>query len=280
MPEVAETPQQPWGGGWTLEKLNILSAYLDAYTTALKDQPFHLTYVDAFAGSGSIELEHDDDRSAFLQGSVWRALEVTDRPFDSLLFIEKDRKNVAALETEMSGHSSRVTIAEGDANDELPRYCKRMGRFERAVVFLDPFALQVDWTTVEMLARTKKCDAWILFPVGAIRRMLPRAGQPRPQWQEHLNRVFGDESWRSFYHTSPQQRMFGEPPLEESESGVEQIVENYRARLQTVFAEVAPTRRTLLNSKSTPLFEFMFAAGNPRGAKIAIRIANYILENI
>lgn len=279
MPEVAETPQS-WGGGWTLEKLDILSAYLDAYTTALKDQPFHLTYVDAFAGSGSIELEHDDDRSAFLQGSVWRALEVTDKPFDSLLLIEKDPKNVATLEADLADHSSRVDIVDGDANDELPQYCRRMARFERAVVFLDPFALQVDWATVEVLAKTRKCDVWILFPAGAIRRMLPRAGQPRLQWQEHLNRVFGDDSWRSLYRTSRQQRMFGEPPLEESESGVEQIVENYRARLQTVFVEVAPTRRTLLNSKNVALFEFMFAAGNPRGAKIAIRIADHILKNI
>lgn len=279
MPEVAETPQV-FGGGWTREKLDILSAYLDAYTTALKGQPFRLTYVDAFAGSGSIELEQDDDRSAFLQGSVWRALDVADKPFDSLLFIEKDPENVAALKTEMSDHSSRVTIVAGDANDELPQYCRKMDKFERAVVFLDPFALQVDWATVEALAKTRKCDVWILFPAGAIRRMLPRAGQPHPQWQEHLNRVFGDDSWQLLYRTSPQQRLFDESPMEESESGVEQIVENYRIRLQTVFAEVAPTRRTLRNSRNTPLFEFMFAAGNPKGAKIAIRIANHILKNI
>ena len=44
-----------FGGSWTQEKLNILRGYLDAYTTALKDQPFKLIYIDAFAGSGNLD---------------------------------------------------------------------------------------------------------------------------------------------------------------------------------------------------------------------------------
>lgn len=46
-----------FGGPWTLQKLNILDRYLDAYTTALKNQPFNLIYVDAFAGEGSFSLQ-------------------------------------------------------------------------------------------------------------------------------------------------------------------------------------------------------------------------------
>ena len=271
---------QSFGDLWTKEKLDILEAYLDAYTTALKNQRFRLIYVDAFAGTGAIQIGSDDDRESFLEGSVWRALKVTDKPFDSLLFVENDKGKARALKVATIDHSERVDIVEGDANTELLRFCKEMDTYDRAVVFLDPFALQVDWATVEVLAKTGQCDVWILFPVGSIRRMLPRMGLPDPQWQERLNRVFGDDSWRLLYRTSPQQRMFGDPPLEESERGVEQIIENYRARLQTVFAEVAPTRRTLLTSKNVALFEFMFAAGNPRGAKIAIRIADHILKNI
>ena len=40
------------GGKWTIDKLDILERYLDAYTTALKNQPFKLMYIDAFAGTG------------------------------------------------------------------------------------------------------------------------------------------------------------------------------------------------------------------------------------
>jgi len=43
-----------FGGPWTQHKLKILELYLDAYTTALKNQPFKLVYIDAFAGTGHI----------------------------------------------------------------------------------------------------------------------------------------------------------------------------------------------------------------------------------
>ena len=48
-----------FGGDWTVHKLNILECYLDAYTTALKKQPFDLVYIDTFAGSGKIGLSPD-----------------------------------------------------------------------------------------------------------------------------------------------------------------------------------------------------------------------------
>ena len=44
-----------FGGPWTEQKLGILRAYLDAYTTALKNQPFTLIYVDGFAGAGLVQ---------------------------------------------------------------------------------------------------------------------------------------------------------------------------------------------------------------------------------
>ena len=66
-----------FGGDWTQEKLGILELYLDAYTTALKNKPFHLVYVDAFAGTGRImrdsgpgyETDEGDSRS-FIMGSA------------------------------------------------------------------------------------------------------------------------------------------------------------------------------------------------------------------
>ena len=45
---------QQFGGDWTIEKLDILTGYLDAYLTALKNFHFKKIYIDAFAGTGSI----------------------------------------------------------------------------------------------------------------------------------------------------------------------------------------------------------------------------------
>ncbi len=50
-----------------MEKLRILERYLDAYTTALKNQPFKLMYIDAFAGTG-LDDGQDDETTSLLKG--------------------------------------------------------------------------------------------------------------------------------------------------------------------------------------------------------------------
>ena len=88
-----------YGGPWTQQKLEILQRYLDAYTTALKKQPFVLTYVDAFAGAGSYAEARLNDYEEFQsscdegfgQVSRWTLIE---KQFDRLVFIEKDAAQV------------------------------------------------------------------------------------------------------------------------------------------------------------------------------------------
>ena len=123
---------QSFGGEWTREKLRMLKAHLDAYTTALKNTQFNLWYVDAFAGSGAIDaLDYDDER-ALLTGSTQIALDVTDRPFDHFLFIEKDPANAQSLRDRVGalGEASRTRVEQGDANSSLPAFCDSMGRLD------------------------------------------------------------------------------------------------------------------------------------------------------
>jgi len=49
---VRNVREHQFGGDWTTRKLEIVSAYLSAYTTALKNAPFETLYIDAFAGTG------------------------------------------------------------------------------------------------------------------------------------------------------------------------------------------------------------------------------------
>ena len=57
----------------------------------------------------------------------------------------------------------------------------------------------------------------------------------------------------------------------------ENIEKYFIARLETVFAKVAKPLR-LLNSVNVPLFMLCFAAGNPKGAPTALKIADHILK--
>ena len=280
-----------FGGSWTQQKLEILRRYLDAYSTALKNTRFHLFYVDAFAGEGFRRPDSNyigDDYGEFgdlLRGSARIALDIDDKPFDSFLFIEKDLARSVTLQSlsdEARYFSRDIKVSNEDANIALPDFCQRMGDFDRAVVFLDPYATQVSWSTVAAIAGTGKIDCWILFPLSAIARMMPRQNEPTEQLAIQLDRIFGGrEYWEDFYRESMQQPLplFAEETLVERPGGSALIANRYRERLETVFYRVATTSRTLKNSKGSPLFELYFAASNPVGAPIAVDIADHLLEN-
>ena len=271
-----------FGGPWTQQKLEILRRYLDAYTTALKNQPFQLTYVDAFAGAGAYS-EASSEYAEFHEmrrGSTRIALDVDDRPFDRLVFIEKDASAAESLLILTNDYRGRqIDVIPGDANTVIPRFCTRMTQDDRAVVFLDPYATEVSWNTVAAIAETEKIDCWILFPLMAVTRMMPTDTEPNEQWATRLDSVFGGRQWNETYRDSPQLSLFDSAPRRERESGSRQIAHTYRRRLEEVFFAVAPNSRTFVNSTNSPLFELFFAASNPVGAGPAIRIAKHILEN-
>ena len=274
-----------FGGQWTSEKLEILRRYLDAYTTVMKDQSFTLIYVDGFAGAGAyVEAAQEyEEFQELREGSARIALSIDERPFDRLLFVEQDRKRVEDLRLLAGEHPGRlVDVVQGDANEEVQRFCREMDRFDRAVVFLDPFATQVSWETVEAIADTRKIDCWILFPLMAVTRLMPTDEEPSGLWADRLDRVFGGrEFWQGTYRDPLQPSLFGEARPRERETGSRQIANIYRNRLASAFHRVAPTRRTFRNSRNVEIFDLFFAVGNrsPRAARIAIDIADHILKN-
>ena len=262
-----------FGGRWTARKLEILQEYLRTYTTALKNQSFRLTYVDAFAGAGSYEFASDeDDYEEFRElrrGSTWIALDIDDKPFDRLVFIEKDTgaaENLLILANEYPGR--QIEVIQGDANVEIPKFCANMAWNDRAVVFLDPYATQVSWSTVEAVAKSRKIDCWILFPLMAVTRMMPTDREPDEATAEELDRVFGERRhWLESYRDSPQMSLFDGEPRRERAPGSEQIADRYRNRLSTIFHSVAQTPCTLTNSKEHALVRaFIRGQQSGRGA--------------
>ena len=297
-----------FGGSWTQIKLHILRAYLESYTTALKRQNFTLTYVDAFAGTGYINPDAQDSRQAepvwgedldedvkeMFKGSTRLALEVNNKPFDRFLFVEQNSAFVSALNAlKMEFPEREIQTWPGDANQVLQLWCRVQSEKlttpwhgERAVVFLDPFATEVEWTTVADLAATKSVDVWILFPLSAITRNLPNERQPDAANAARLDRVYGGPAWRDLYiQRNPipvQLGMFAEVSGAEQmvRTGQLDIVDVYLERLRSVFPHVTDTPKLFRNSKNSPLFAFMFAAANPgKGGRIALNIANHLLKN-
>lgn len=286
MSQISEPPTT-YGGPWTREKLNILESYLDAYTTALKKQNFNLIYIDAFAGRGYVELQDEEvdyeEAEDFIRGSATIAANISDKPFDKLVFVEKHPDRCLELELLRDAHSERnIQIENSDANDYLENLRQDWNHC-RGVLFLDPFATEVQWSTITTIASFNALDTWILFPTSAIARMLPKSKKPddiSSRWADRLTTVYGDESWRGLYQESPQMSLFGDVGHERNQ-GVDGLINIYKANLQRVFENrFLSESRTLKNSKCSPLFELLFCVGHPKGIAPAQRIAKHILEHI
>ena len=84
--------------------------------------------------------------------------------------------------------------------------------------------------------------------------------------------------FRLIYLPSRQLSLLGDSRQERT-GGSDRIATLYRARLESVFAKVAPSDREFRNSKNAPMFRLFFAASNPTGATIAVRIAKHILDH-
>jgi three-Cys-motif partner protein len=288
-----------FGGDWTTEKLERVRKYLVAYTTIFNanERARYLipTYVDAFAGTGGRsqpqrakahnllfpELSEHDNQE-FLKGSARIALEVSP-PFQQYLFIEQDEARATELRRLRDDYptkADRIQIEVADANSYLTTWCANTDwKRHRAVVFLDPYGMQVEWSLIETLANTHAIDLWLLFPLGmAVNRLLTRSEPPPLEWANSLTRIFGTETWReAFYAQSPQLSLFGNEIPQSKQANFEAIGRFFVGRLKTVFAAVADNPLPLYNSRRVPLYLLCFAAGNPQVAPIAVKIAQNIL---
>ena len=281
---------QKFGGDWTAKKLNIFTSYLDAYLIALQNQKFNKIYIDAFAGTGEIETS---DGEAYLAGSAKRALSA-ERRFDHYYFIESDESKASELEhtidTEFPHLKRFTTVYRGDANEKLGKIINDIDwRFSRGLLFLDPYATQVDWATLECVAVTKSIDVWYLFPFSALNRMLPKNGK-YGSWENTIDRLLGDNSWRTeFYKKDPQLSLFDLGVIDGGEeedrlvkdASLEHIKEYIISRLETTFPCVSNNPRIFKNSKESTMFLFCFAISNESVAaqRLALRIADHILKN-
>ncbi len=281
---------QKFGGNWTEEKLNIFTSYLDAYLIALQNQKFKKIYIDAFAGTGEIETS---DGGQFLVGSAKRAL-ASEKKFDHYYFIEADSQKAGELQNMINSEFPQmrgiVTIYCGDANDKLAEIISNVDwRYNRGLLFLDPYATQVNWATLENVAQTKSIDVWYLFPFSALERMLPQNGK-YDKWEDCIDRLLGDAGWRKeFYKKDPQMTLFDlfpEPGQSDGERMVKDanpnhIKEYILSRLGTIFPCVSKHARIFRNGRNSPMFLFCFAIASesPRAQGLALRMADYILKN-
>lgn len=289
--DIIKEPHSEWGGSWTEKKLDAFAKYVKAYLTILKRNPYWETiYFDGFAGSGErrkecenplyTQLQISIDEEKTYKGSAERILSFSNElSFDYYYFIDSDANSLRRLESKLASYPRRkenqFQFKNGDCNNFLRDLANALNKKKyAALIFLDPFGMQVRWESIENLRGTRS-DIWILVPTGLIvNRLLNRKGELKHSAK--LQTFFGlseKEILDFFYKKEIVNTLFGEQEMiRKIEKPIEKIAMLYIKQLSTIWDYVTETPLKLVNSKGVPIFHFVFASNNANAKKIAYQI--------
>jgi three-Cys-motif partner protein len=284
-----------FGGVSTDLKLSLVEGYLSAFTTALRNRFKELWYIDAFAGTGERTVRHAAQEGDLLlppveerierhRGSAQIAID-TNPPFDRLIFIDKNPRHCEALRVLSENYESRhIDVLEGDANETIKDLVRgRLWSSTRAVMFLDPYGMSVDWHTLETIRATGAIDVWYLVSLSGLFRQAARKGAAVDESKRAaLTRMLGTDGWEAaWYQRITKKDLFGE--IDEGHSRIADVeaMETYVGkRLGELFPKVLKPLR-LKDSRGIPQFALFFAISNPEPKAIALatKIAGHILNS-
>jgi three-Cys-motif partner protein len=258
-------------GPWSEIKLEIIEKYGPAYTQAFsgKGRALKKFYIDGFSGSG---LHLSKSTKATIAGSPARALKVNP-PFDGFFFIDLDKDKTDYLRKQCEGLTN-VDIFTGDCNrhltcDVLPKI--QYDLFTRALCLLDPYGMHLNWDVIQMAGQSRAIDVFLNFPIMDINRnaLTRNPDNATPESIERMNRLWGDDSWRTIaYVESNQQSLFGDPP-DLIKQDNDTIAEAFRQRLSKVAGfTYVPEPLPMKNSNNAVLYYLFFAAASKTADKI------------
>ncbi len=260
-------------GQWSIDKLKLLEKYLHAYTVILTKQSWcrGVHYVDGFAGGGKAI---DRETQEFIDASPMRAVN-TEPPFDRLIFIEKSQDRIAQLHKLRAQFSDRrIEIYEGDCNDIIVNtVIPSIPRNERGFLLLDPYALHIEWQTIEMAARARTVEIMINLPLMAVYRTV--AGKT-PEDIDHtaaarVTAFWGSEGWLDVMYPE-HVTLFG-TEQRRTDHIADALSVAFSARLAHLFGHVSD-HLIMRNTINVPLYSLIWAGHQP----VACKIMNEIFD--
>jgi three-Cys-motif partner protein len=155
---------------------------------------------------------------------------------------------------------------------------------KRAVLFLDPYGMDVDWETLKAIARTKAIDVWYLFSLsGFYRQATRKLSKVDSSKRKALNRILGSSTWEEdLYPLRPKMRTLMDDLREIPRIRTKNVraLEAYmKVRLETIFGAVLEPLRLPRNKGAQRYSLFLcISSDNPKAIEVATRIGNHILK--
>lgn len=295
---------KPWGGDWTEQKLDTFVSYVQAYLKIMNTYRdkfgWKILYFDGFAGSGSrSEDDQKQEAEKFLdifgeetvdtgelsvyKGAAERVVQLEQkmRGFDYYYFIDMLNENCTKLKLKLDTYPTEgcKVFRSENANDMIIQLAEAMDKDNKlkALVFLDPFGMQIDWASIKTLAG-KSVDLWVLLPTGVIiNRLLKRDGTL--MYPEKLERFFGmskDEIKKRFYERKVDRNLFTEVDEKyvKVSNSITKIAELFCERIGELFNYVTDKPLVLKNDNNVSIYHFVCASEN----QVAVKIAQDIIK--
>lgn len=272
-----------FGGEWTRQKLHIIDQYLKSYSIVLKKQRVKKIYVDGFAGSGKTELKKSGNEGDIniVDGSALLSLKYN---FDEYYFLELDQERIKALKSNIAETHpekiSKVHFISGDSNKTLLDVVSRITKYDRCLMFLDPYALELKWDTLEAISRCGVVDLWYLFPLSLI-RLIEKERDITEANKQKVSSILGTDEWyNELFEESMQMNFFGESHFERIDYNL--VLDYIKKRFSAIFPYVSPYSKVLKNEeKNSPMFMLCFMMTNESSAaqNLAAKLVKDIINS-
>jgi three-Cys-motif partner protein len=260
-------PPRSWGW-WTEQKLDILADYLAAFSRA-STRAGTTVYLDLFAGRA--ENISRDRQERQIRGSARRALDT--RPQLSVLRFFELAATARTLDTALTAeYPDRVKdfgVVPGDCNATIAAALAELADLNWAptFAFLDQQSTEVQWPTIEHLARHKrddkpKAELWLLCASG----LLPRGLRFRTQALDtavaaRMSRMFGTDIWLEALNAARKNILTGGQFRAE-------LTNLMRWRLEHDLGYQTTLDFQVTNTSGTGIFDMIFATDHWAGEKI------------
>jgi three-Cys-motif partner protein len=179
-------------GEWVEDKFYYFDRYLDATRKARAKytQNGNAVYIDLFSGPGKCRIKKMKKE---IPSGALRVYRLQEARFNKIILNDLSSNNVTAMKQRIKD----ADIKNGDANEVVTSIVKDLSsaRYDKYhFAFLDPFnPKSLKFETVKQMARLKRLDIMINFPIGPIRRNYN-------QWQKTdgaiLDDFLGTSDWR------------------------------------------------------------------------------------
>ena len=263
-------------GLWVTEKLHYIRRYLEMFSIAMSKKNWrNIRYLDLFAGPGKCIIRDVGD---ILLGS---ALIATTRApsFTNYVFVDLSHDNLVALQqrcASIENVGAKCQYEVGDSNRVVTKIVRQIQERDRQyikdswgsinVTLLDPEGLELEWSTVEALARVTKMDLIIHYSQFGITRNLENLHEY--DGETAIDRFFGDTHWRTIYKTEAAKGA-------SSGSIHRRLIEHYKQNLTKLgyqeirdYGDGAGTEPLVRSAyRNAPLYRLLFASKHPLGNK-------------